>query len=199
MKTSCSITEQHICISRFSCCYGIVHDCCRICTGLSPDQIHTGTMRPLCQLLSCGCAVCIRCCHDDFLALILQFSCQFSDRSSFSHTVDTYHQHNGFSVFKFIGSITHIHLTFDLIDQKLFTFRRFFDLLFFHFFLQMLNNRCCGIDTNITHHKDLFYFFIEIFINAGKAAENRVNSGHDIISRFCQTLPETSEKTFLFL
>ena len=53
--------------------------------------------------------------------------------------------------------------------------------------------------TDINPDKDLFYFFIEIIIDTGKAAENRVNSGHDIISRFCQTLPETSEKTFLFL
>ena len=179
--------------------YHIVYDCCRISTRLSSDQVHTGTMRPFGQLFT-GCGtVSIRCGNDDFFALIFQLSCQFSDRCGFSHTIDTDHQHNGFSVFKFIGSVTDIHLSFDLIDQKLFAFGRFFDLLFCHFFFQMFNNGCGRIDTDIPHYENLFYFLIEIIIDAGKAAENRIDSGYNIISCLCQTFAKTSEKAFLFL
>ena len=72
-------------------------------------------------------------------------------------------------------------------------------MLLFYFISQIFYNRHGRLDTQIAHDQGFFDLFIEIVINSGKTAENRVNSGHDIISRFCQTLPETSEKTFLFL
>lgn len=45
-----------------------------------------------------------------------------------------------------------------------------------HLLFQTLNNGSSGINSNITHDQNFFDFLIKIFINAGIAAENRINS-----------------------
>ena len=64
--------------------------------------------------------------------------------------------------------------------------------------LQILNNRSGGINTNISHDQNLFQFFIKIFINVGKAAENIIKSGYDIVSGLGQSADQSFKKTFLF-
>ena len=197
MKTSCCITQKNICISRLCCCNCIINYRSRICTGLSANDLHSCTVCPLCQLLTCCCTEGIRSCQDHLLALILQLARKLAYRSSLSHTVDTDHKDHGLTVLKLIFCAVHTHLLLYFIDQKLFAFHWLLNVLFCNFFFQIFYNRSSGINTNISHDQDFLQFLIEILVNTGKATENIVKAGNDIISGLGQSADQSFEKAFL--
>ena len=102
-------------------------------------------------------------------------------------------------MFKLIGSLTYLHLFFNAVDQKFLAFLRVLNMLLFYFLFQIGNNCGSRIDADITHDKNLFDLVIKIIVNIRKSAENSVHAGHNVISGLCQTLCQTSEKTFSLL
>ena len=119
--------------------------------------------------------------------LLSEFSCQFSNGGRLSHSVDSDHKYNGLSLLKFVSSLSHIHLLFDAVNQKLSAGSRFFDMLLFHFPAQILYNLRRSMYSKISHDQSLFQLLIKVLINFGKSVKNTVHSGYDIISCLCQT------------
>ena len=134
MQTACGITDQHIGLAGFGCCHRIINDRCWVRALLLCDDFHPGAVCPLRQLLNCCRTEGISRCQNDLLALILQLACQLTDGSGLADTVNPNHEHYGFAVLKLVGILAKVHLFPDGIDQKLFAFSRFLDMLFFDFF-----------------------------------------------------------------
>ena len=198
MKSSCCVADQNIRISGLGCCHRIIDNRCRVCTVLSADDLNTCTVSPLCQLFSCCRTEGICRTKDHFLSLILQFTGKFTNGGSLTDSVDTDHQDHGFPVLEFIFCALHLHLLLDTVDQKLLALGRLFDMLFSHLFLQVLQNGGGCVNADVSHDQDLFQFFVKIIVNAGKAAENGIKTGNDIISRFGKAAYQTFKKSFFF-
>ena len=60
----------------------------------------------------------------------------------------------------------------------------------------MVNNFGRCIDADISHDENLLDLLIEIVINVGIAAENRINSSHNAVSGLCQTIDKTFDRVF---
>ena len=187
MEASRRIAQEHICFSRFGCRHSVINDSCRIRPFLTADHINGCTVRPFFQLLSGRRAECVCSRDHNPFALIFQFSGQFTDRCSLSHTIDTDHKDNRSAVLKFICCLSYIHLLSDAVDQKLPALNRLFNVLFAYLFFQVIQDVHCSADPKISHDQSLFQFFIEIIIDLGKSMKNTVHSGYDIISCLCKS------------
>lgn len=69
-------------------------------------------------------------------------------------------------------------------------------MLLFYFISQIFYNRHGRLDTQIAHDQGFFDLFIEIVINSGKTAENRVNSRYNIVSGLCKPFYQSAKKPF---
>ena len=180
-------------------CNRIIDDSRRVRSLLLGDDLDSGTIRPLRQLLNRCRTEGICRCQDDFLALILELTRKFADRSRLSHSIDTDDKDNGFAILKLVSILSEVHLLADRIDQKLTTLRRLFDMLSLDLCTKILHDRRRGLDSKIAHDQSLLKLLIEILINRGKSAEDRVHSAHNIFSRLVQPLHETAEKSLFLL
>ncbi len=54
--------------------------------------------------------------------------------------------------------------------------------LLFHLLFQIFYDRGCRIDPEISHNQGFLDFLVKIVIYRGKSAENRINTGNDIVS-----------------
>ena len=199
VKSSCRINEQNVCFSCLGSTYCVEDNRCRICAFRSSDDLHSSTVGPFCQLLSCCCTERICCCQDHFSSLFLELSCQFTYRCSLTDSVDTDHQYHRGSVFKLICGLPYLHLLLDTVDQQLLALMWIFNMLFFYFLFQIINNGSGRIDTNISHYQCLFDLIIEIIVNVRETVKNSIHSGYNIVSRLCQAICQTSEKSFFLL
>ena len=177
---------------------GVVDNGSRVGTLLTADDLHTGPVCPAHQLLPCRRAEGVGRSQNHFFALVLELARQLADTCGLAHTVDADDQYHRRAVFKLIGGLAHVHLFLDALDQELLALSRIFDVLLLHFSFQVFDDGGRGIDPQISHDKDLLDLIIKIIIDAGKSAENRINSRHDVVSGLGQSLNQPFKKAFLF-
>ena len=95
--------------------------------------------------------------------------------------------------------LIHLHLTADILNQKIPAFDRSLDVKLLHLRAELLQNPVRGLDTHVTHDHDLFQLLVEIIINRSVSQENTVHSGNNIVTGLRQTAFQSGKKTKLFL
>ena len=125
-------------------------------------------------------------------------SCQLTDRSRLTDTVNSDYHNYRIHFLKFIFYRAYAHLISDAFDQQFTAVCRIFDVTFFNFFFQIIQNIIGRCHAKVSHDHDLFQLFIKIIVNGREPAKYAVHSGYDIISGLIKSFYQTSKKTFFF-
>ena len=135
VKSPRSVNQKHIHSPRLSRADCVIDNAGGVCPFIAAHHGNLCSLCPLSKLVS-GSRTESICSGDQYLsAVVLQLSCQLSNRGSLAHSVNSDHHNDRLPVLELIRRLIHTHLFFDAVDQQLLTFGRFLDMFLPDLFL----------------------------------------------------------------
>ena len=96
--------------------------------------------------------------------LLTELASQLSNCGCLADPIHSNHEYDRDAVLEFVGSLPHIHLLLDALNEQLPALDWFFDMLFLHFCFQVFHDLHGRVDTQISHDQCLFQLFVKIIV-----------------------------------